>query len=239
MPVLYRSSQLCTFRTLDNGKTFVVYNDCQTSDLWWTKFQNWNFFCLVLRLSLPNPLKPVVNWGRGCSWNSAERRCSNYNRVIGNFIGHWGASCISCLTVNLKNVDGMLTNSAFQHCKFGGFRLHLVTWVTMQYVDHTHRTILYFGYDVFSVIRTTIFCTENLRGNAKYAISRYLSFTGVTISHAISSTISVTCICFHISCDIPFVELWPFSKLATAVDGEMWGLDYMAHDSKVAYRLLS
>ena len=49
VPILYRSSQLCTSRTLYSGKIRLVYNCCQTSDIKRTKFQNWNasFFRLA------------------------------------------------------------------------------------------------------------------------------------------------------------------------------------------------
>ena len=48
------------------------------------KSQNLNDSRLVLLLTLPNPLKPSGEWR--CSWNSADRRCSNYIWVIDNFI---------------------------------------------------------------------------------------------------------------------------------------------------------
>ena len=37
-----------------------------------------------------------------CSWNSADRRCSNYIWVIDNFIAYWCASYIRELTVHSK-----------------------------------------------------------------------------------------------------------------------------------------
>ena len=41
----------------------------------------------------------VLSWEWRCSWNSAERRCSNYIWVINNFIPYQGASYIRDLTV--------------------------------------------------------------------------------------------------------------------------------------------
>ena len=46
----------------------------------------WHHSNVVLKLSLPNPLKPGREWR--CSWSSADRRCSNYIWVIKNFIAY-------------------------------------------------------------------------------------------------------------------------------------------------------
>ena len=47
----------------------------QVSNIRRTKSQHLKDSRTVLRLSLPNPL---LGWERRCSWNSADRRCSNY-----------------------------------------------------------------------------------------------------------------------------------------------------------------
>ena len=73
----------------------VMITKMYYSDLWYdvnedyhkvstkrcTKSQNLNVSHLVLQLSLPNPLKPGVEFKM-----SANRRCSNYIWVINNFI---------------------------------------------------------------------------------------------------------------------------------------------------------
>ena len=41
----------------------------------------------------------VLSWEWGCSWSSADRRCSNYIWVINNLITYWSASYIRDLTV--------------------------------------------------------------------------------------------------------------------------------------------
>ena len=51
-----------------------------------TKSQNLNDSDLLLKSSLPNPLKPGREWR--CSWSSADRRCSNYIWVIDNSIAY-------------------------------------------------------------------------------------------------------------------------------------------------------
>ena len=79
------------------------YHDYQNyhkiSNIRHTKSPNLNVSGLVLKLSLPNPMKPDVSREWGCSWSSADRRCSNYIWVIDNFIANWGASYIRGFTV--------------------------------------------------------------------------------------------------------------------------------------------
>ena len=75
---------------------------CQTSYISGTKSQNLNVSCLVLQLSLTNPLKPGVKlrmkmWR--CSWSSAVRRWSIFISVINNFILYNGATYIGSLMV--------------------------------------------------------------------------------------------------------------------------------------------
>ena len=76
------------------------HNYRQVSNISRTKSQHLKYSRTVLRLSLPNPLKPDVfsrEWR--CSWSSADRRCSNYIWVIDNFIAYWGVSYITGYTV--------------------------------------------------------------------------------------------------------------------------------------------
>ena len=50
-----------------------------------------------------------------CSWNSADRWCSNYSWVINNFIAYWSASYIRDLTV-LANAMPLYTHCYSCHC---------------------------------------------------------------------------------------------------------------------------
>ena len=67
-----------------SAATIPTYH--KTSSISCTKYQNLNVSCLVLQLSLLNPLKPGRKWR--CSWSSADRRCTNYIWVINNFIDY-------------------------------------------------------------------------------------------------------------------------------------------------------
>ena len=58
----------------------------QTSYIRRVKSQTLNVSGLVLQLSLPNPLKPVLRRELRCSWSSADRRCSSYIWVFNNII---------------------------------------------------------------------------------------------------------------------------------------------------------
>ena len=60
----------------------------QTSNISHNKSQKLNVLCLVLQVSLPNPLKPGVKSEWRCSSSSADRWCSNYIWVINNFIAN-------------------------------------------------------------------------------------------------------------------------------------------------------
>ena len=66
-----------------------------------TNSQNLYDSRLVLRLSLPNSLKPGVKLRMKMyiSWSSTDRRCFSYIWVINNFIAYSGASYIRDLTV--------------------------------------------------------------------------------------------------------------------------------------------
>ena len=75
---------LCGFWFWVVSRWFSVY--CQVSNIRRTKSQHLKDSRTVLRLSLPNPLKPDVK--SRCSWSSADRRCSNYIWVIDNFIAY-------------------------------------------------------------------------------------------------------------------------------------------------------
>ena len=58
----------------------------EISNIRCTKSQNLHDSCVVLQLSLPNPLKSGTRSRRRCSWSIADRPCSNYIWVINNFI---------------------------------------------------------------------------------------------------------------------------------------------------------
>ena len=72
---------------------------CQATNIKCTKSENLNVSRLILQLSLPIPLKPGVKSRMKCSWNSTDRRCSNYIWVINNFIAYKGAAYIRGMTV--------------------------------------------------------------------------------------------------------------------------------------------
>ena len=77
--------------------------DCQISKLRCLKSKNLNVSHLILQASLRNLLKPGVSRKWRCSWSSADRRCSNYIRVINNFSAQQGATYIRGLMVYLDN----------------------------------------------------------------------------------------------------------------------------------------
>ena len=58
----------------------------------------------ILQLSLPSPLKPGIKSCRRCSWNSADRWCSNYIWVTNNFV-----ACKIAFIVYIM-FDGMQTS---------------------------------------------------------------------------------------------------------------------------------
>ena len=77
---------------LERLLTHVIYS--QFSNIRHTQSPNIKVSRLVLQLSLPSPLKPMLSWKWRCSWSSADRRCSNYIWVINNFIAYYGVSYI-------------------------------------------------------------------------------------------------------------------------------------------------
>ena len=82
----------CVLLWFDTRKMWICYSSriifmyCHTSNIRCTKYQNSNASHLILKLPLPNPLKPVVKSKWRCSWSSAKRWCSNYVWVVNNFI---------------------------------------------------------------------------------------------------------------------------------------------------------
>ena len=77
-----------------------LYICCQVFNIRRTKSQHLKDYRVVLRLSLPNPLKPdVKSRMKMYSWSSADRRCSNYIWVIDNYIAYEGAPYIRGFTV--------------------------------------------------------------------------------------------------------------------------------------------
>ena len=60
----------------------------KTSSISRTKSANSNVSCILLQLSLLNPLKPGVKLEWRCSWSSSDRQCSNYIWVINNLIAY-------------------------------------------------------------------------------------------------------------------------------------------------------
>ena len=79
---------------------FLYWNNRKTSSISRTKSQDLKVSCLILQLSLPNPLNPISREWK-CSWSSAERRCSNCIWVINKFIAYWGATFVRGSTVDL------------------------------------------------------------------------------------------------------------------------------------------
>ena len=77
-----------------------------------TKRQNFNDSHFVLKLSLPNPLKPGFSRKWRCSWSSADKRCSNCIWVINNLFVCYRASHIKDLTVVTfhRSVNTILQN---------------------------------------------------------------------------------------------------------------------------------
>ena len=59
-----------------------------------TKSINLIISCLVLQLSLPNPLKRMLSREWRCSWSSANRRCSRCIWVIKKFFAYLGRVCL-------------------------------------------------------------------------------------------------------------------------------------------------
>ena len=70
-------------------------------------FLVWSCCCLC-----PIHWSQVLSWEWRCSWSSAARRCSNYIRVINNFIAYSGAPCIRGLTVGHSDI-GFITVHRF------------------------------------------------------------------------------------------------------------------------------
>ena len=84
----------------------AIYIYRKISNISHTKSLHLNNSRLVLHLSLPNPLKPVVSREWRCSWSSADRWCSNYISVIHKFIAYLGVAYIRGLTVSCnKNIQ--------------------------------------------------------------------------------------------------------------------------------------
>ena len=79
----------------------------QFSDTTRTQSQNITVSRLVLRLSLPNPLKPSVRLRVKMKLGQRPRRCSNFIWVINNFIAYLGASYIRDFTVDKPWVHGI------------------------------------------------------------------------------------------------------------------------------------
>ena len=72
---------------------------CQISSIRLTKSQHLNVSHLVLQLSLPNPLNQAFSWEWKFGWSRADMWCSNYIRVINNFIAYYDAPYIRGLKV--------------------------------------------------------------------------------------------------------------------------------------------
>ena len=83
------------------------------------------FLISSYRCLLPNPLKPGREWR--CSWSNADRRCSNYIRVINNFIALSGAAfirglevlinCPSASETNLKGMGKIIRRTTESHIR--------------------------------------------------------------------------------------------------------------------------
>ena len=79
-------------------ESIAVYH--QISNISHTKSQNFNVSsCSCL---CPIYWSQVLSREWRCSWNSANRRCSNHIWVINNFISYWGATYIRGLMVFTK-----------------------------------------------------------------------------------------------------------------------------------------
>ena len=79
-----------------------MWNYRQFSNISRNKSQQSKDSRTVLRLFLPNPLKPMLSREWRCSWSSADRRCSNNICVIDNFIAYQGVPYIRGFTVILQ-----------------------------------------------------------------------------------------------------------------------------------------
>ena len=93
---LYKIDSLLGPRPVYSGKQGHYHRYHQISDMRRAKSPNLNVSRLILQLSLPNQLKPILSREWRCSWSSADRWCSNYIWVINNFI----PTCIRGLTVH-------------------------------------------------------------------------------------------------------------------------------------------
>ena len=71
----------------------------QTSKISHTKSQTYMFFVSSFSCLCAIYWSQVLSREWGCSWSSADRRCSNYISVINNFITYWGATYFGDLTV--------------------------------------------------------------------------------------------------------------------------------------------
>ena len=57
---------------------------------------------LILQIIFAQSIQSrVLSWEWRCSWNSADKRCSNYIWVINNFIAHLGVTYFKGLTVHV------------------------------------------------------------------------------------------------------------------------------------------
>ena len=95
-------------------KPFCIYR--KTSCISRTKSQNLNVSCILLQLSLLNPLKPGV-----------KLTMKMYIWVINNFIAWWGATYIRGFTVNFPSLK-ILTYSW----------MRLVVYIMAQHLFGTH-----------------------------------------------------------------------------------------------------
>ena len=78
------------------------------SNLSYKSHQITELICFSSRLLVVCPSRVLSREWR-CSWNSADRRCSNYIWVINNFITYYGAPYIRGLKV-LKIISGIICN---------------------------------------------------------------------------------------------------------------------------------
>ena len=75
------------------------YRYRKTSSINRTKSQSLNFLVSSCSCLRSVHWSHALSWEWRCSWSSADRRCSNYIRVINNFIAYYGATYTRGFTV--------------------------------------------------------------------------------------------------------------------------------------------